>query len=175
MIEGGSNSLIVKTKVGSSNSISCISKTPNLQVQQLEYSVGFEATQHATVSTALPNIVEAHGMLNPKKRGSVEFEVNPPSKPKLLKTLHFVETFEPSHGCPTKNLHILEVNFDEDCDDLQMQEGCLDPKPFKNPHDHREFTSEVLLPNQPLLLNTLHYPKETLLSSVILSSTLMIF
>jgi hypothetical protein len=45
VIKGGSNSLIVKTKVGSSNLIDCISRTPNLQVQQLEYLIRLEATQ----------------------------------------------------------------------------------------------------------------------------------
>lgn len=86
MIEGGSNSLIVKTKVGSSNSINHISKTPNLQMKQLEYSVGLEATQHPTISTTLLDLVDTIIVLNPKKRGSVEFEVTSPSKPKLLKT-----------------------------------------------------------------------------------------
>jgi hypothetical protein len=43
-------------------------------------------------------------MLNPKKKGSAKFEVTSPLKPKLLKTLHYVETFEPSLGCPTRNL-----------------------------------------------------------------------
>jgi hypothetical protein len=81
-------------------------------------------------------------MLNPKKRGSVGFEVISPLEPKLLKALHYAETFEPNHGCPTKNLPILEVNYDEDCDDLRMQKGCLDPKPSENPHDHHEFASE---------------------------------
>jgi len=69
-------------------------------------------------------------------------------------------------------LPILEVNFDEDCDDLHITKGCLNPKPFENPHDHHEFAFEVLLPNQPLVPNTLHCPKETFLfSHVNLSST----
>ncbi len=70
---------------------------------------------------------------------------------------------------------ILEVNYDEDYNGLRIKKRCLDPKPFENPHDHHEFAFEVLIPNQPLLLNTLHCPKETLLSShVILSFTPMI-
>jgi len=72
-------------------------------------------------------------------------------------------------------LPILEVNFDEDCDDLHITKGCLNLKPFENPHDHHEFAFEVLLPNQPLVPNTLHCPKETLLfGHVNLSSTPMI-
>jgi hypothetical protein len=94
VIKGGSNSLIAKTKVGSSNSINYIFGTPNLQVQQLEYLIGLEATQHPTISIALPDLVDTTTMFNPEKRGSVEFEVTFPSKPKLLKTLHYVETFE---------------------------------------------------------------------------------
>ncbi len=86
MIEGGSSSLIVKTKVGSSNSINSIFDTPNLQVQQLEYLVGLEATQHPVVFTTLPDLVDIITVLNPKKRGSVKFKVTSPSKPKLLKT-----------------------------------------------------------------------------------------
>jgi hypothetical protein len=93
---------------------------PILQMQQLEYSVGLEATQHPVVSTTLPNLVDKIIVLNPKKRGSVKFEVTFISKPKLLKTLHFMETFKPSHGYPTKNLPILKISFDEDCDDLCM-------------------------------------------------------
>jgi hypothetical protein len=85
VIKGGSNSLIAKTKVGSSNSISYSFRTPNLQVQQLEYLVGLEATQHLTVSATLLDLVNTIIMLNPKKRGSAEFEVTCPSKPKLLK------------------------------------------------------------------------------------------
>ncbi len=72
-------------------------------------------------------------------------------------------------------MHIIEVNYDEDCDDLHIKKGCLNPKPFENPHDHHEFAFEVLLHNQPLLPNTLHHSKETFLSNhVILSSTLVI-
>jgi hypothetical protein len=86
VIEGGSNSLIAETKVGSSNSINHISETPNLQMQQLEYSVGLEATQHLAISTTLLDLVDTIIVLNPKKKGSVEFEVTSSSKPKLLKT-----------------------------------------------------------------------------------------
>jgi len=82
---GGSSSLIVKTKVGSSNSINCISGTPNIQVQQLEYLVGLEATQHLTISATLLDLVDTIIMLNPKKRGSAKFEVTSLSKPKLQK------------------------------------------------------------------------------------------
>ncbi len=84
MIEGGSNSLIAKTKVGLSNFINTIFETPNLQMQQLEYLVGLEAIQHPVVSTTLLDLVDTITMLNPKK-GSVKFEVTSPSKPKLLK------------------------------------------------------------------------------------------
>jgi hypothetical protein len=83
VIKGGSNSLIVKTKIGSSNSIDCIFRTPNLQVQQLEYLIRLEATQHPTIFSAMLNLVDTTTMLNPKKRGSVEFEVISPSEPKL--------------------------------------------------------------------------------------------
>jgi hypothetical protein len=55
-------------------------------VQQLEYLVGLEATQHPVVFTTLPDLVDIITVLNPKKRGSVKFKVTSPSKPKLLKT-----------------------------------------------------------------------------------------
>ncbi len=72
-------------------------------------------------------------------------------------------------------MFILKVSFDENCDDLRIEKGCLDPKPFLNPHDHHEFAFEVLLPNQPLLPVTLHCPKDIFLfGHVILSSTLVI-
>jgi hypothetical protein len=68
MIVGGSNSLIVKTKLDHPIQ-SIISETPNLQVQQLEYLVGLETTQHLVISTTLLDLVETITMLNPKKKG----------------------------------------------------------------------------------------------------------